>query len=214
LKGQDTGILDGPPIRYVLPGAEGWRTTNTWPVADAVHRSFALRADGVLADQHGEIGSRQLMTLVAGLHRAQASPTDPASSLTWTSEPLERDLDIVGEIELRLDAMSTAIDTAWIVVLHEIDIGDVADDVTAGYLRASLREVDETSSRTGAPVLPCRTAQVVPLGEWVAYRIPMVVNARRFKAGHRMRLCLTSDDQDPATPAMRGSGMRAWARAV
>jgi predicted acyl esterase len=28
--------------------------------------------------------------------------------------------------------------------------------ITAGYLRASLREVDENASRPGAPTLPCR----------------------------------------------------------
>ena len=34
LKGQDTGILEGPRFRYVLPGAEGWRTADTWPMPD------------------------------------------------------------------------------------------------------------------------------------------------------------------------------------
>jgi len=29
LKGQETGILEGPRFRYVLPGAEGWRATVT-----------------------------------------------------------------------------------------------------------------------------------------------------------------------------------------
>ena len=28
LKGRDTGIMDGPPIRYCLPGAEEWRTAH------------------------------------------------------------------------------------------------------------------------------------------------------------------------------------------
>ena len=36
----------------------------------------------------------------------------------------------------------------------------------------------------------------------VQYRIPLVPNARRFAAGHSMRLVLTSDDHDPATPAI------------
>ena len=35
LKGSDTGILEGPRIRYVLPGAEGWREADTWPCPDA-----------------------------------------------------------------------------------------------------------------------------------------------------------------------------------
>ena len=42
----------------------------------------------------------------------------------------------------------------------------------------------------------------MPIGEDVAYRIPLVPNARRFNAGHRIRLILTSDDQDPDTPAI------------
>ncbi len=62
-----------------------------------------------------------------------------------------------------------------------------ATDVTAGCLRASLRAVDEAASRPGAPVLPCRTFEAVPIGECVRYRIPLVANARRFKAGHRIR---------------------------
>jgi predicted acyl esterase len=39
-----------------------------------------------------------------------------------------------------------------------------------------------------------RTAVPVPVGEKVTYRIPLVPNARRFAAGHRLRTILTSDD--------------------
>jgi len=74
--------------------------------------------------------------------------------------------------------------------------------VTAGYLRAGLRQVDEAESRIGAPVLPCRVFEAVPIGETVKYRIPLVANARRFKAGHQMRLTITSDDQTPGTLAL------------
>jgi predicted acyl esterase len=51
-------------------------------------------------------------------------------------------------------------------------------------------------------VLPCGHAQAVPIGEDVVYRIPLVPNARRFAAGHHIRLVLTSDDQDPSTPVI------------
>ncbi|MFZ0589708.1 MAG: hypothetical protein WAM39_04445, partial [Bryobacteraceae bacterium] len=60
--------------------------------------------------------------------------------------------------------------------------------LTIGYLRAGLREVDEEASRTGVPEVPCRTFRAVPIDEPVAYRIPMVANARRFKVGHCVRL--------------------------
>jgi hypothetical protein len=202
LKGRDTGILDGPRIRYVVPGAEGWHVADTWPLQNASHRPLALRADGALSDEEGASGSRTLMTLGAGLNRAQASVTDPPSNLTWTSEPLKNDLDVVGDIELELDAISTAADTAWIVILQDVDSTGAITNVTAGYLRAGLREVDEAASRAGVPELPCRGFQAVPVGELVHYRIPMVANARRFKTGNRVQLFLTSDDQDSHTPAL------------
>jgi uncharacterized protein len=201
LKGRDTGILEGPAIRYRLPGLEGWRTAERWP-PPSVHRELALRADGALGDAEGEAGARAYMTLGAGLARAQTSTADPPANLTWTSAPLEQDLDVAGHLELRLDASSTALDTAWIAILQDVDAEGHASDVTGGYLRASLREVDEAASRPGAPVVPCRKAELVPPGEVVHYRVPLVANARRFPAGHRVQLYLTSDDQDPATPAI------------
>ena len=78
---------------------------------------------------------------------------------------------------------ATAADTAWIATLQDVAPDGEVTDVTAGWLRASLREVDEAASAPGAPVLPCRTAVAVPIGEDVEYRIPLVPNARRFAAG-------------------------------
>ena len=49
LKGRDTGVMEGPPIRYQVPGVEGWRTTAEWPPPESRLTPFALCADGVLA---------------------------------------------------------------------------------------------------------------------------------------------------------------------
>lgn len=201
LKRGDTGILDGPAVRYVLPGAEGWRTSESWPPPGTFHE-LALRADGGLDDVEGDAGGRDLMTLGAGLGRAKPSAIDPPSALTWITQPLPEPLDVVGNIELRLVASSTAADTAWIVTLSDVSPDGTAEPVTAGWLRASLRAVDEAASRPGAPVLPCRHAEAVPVGVDVEYRIPLVPNARRFDTGHRIQIAITSDDQDPDTPAI------------
>ncbi len=204
LKGQDTGILDGRHFRYILPEAEGWRTTDAWPILEAVHHAYALRADGGLGEGEGDAGSRMYMNLGAGLNRPRASETDPPAFLRWTTQSLPHDLDLIGPIELQLDAACTAPDIAFIAVLQDVDENENATDVTAGYLRASLREVDEAASKLGAPVLPCRTFKAVPIGEKLRYRIALVPNARRFRAGHRLRLVLTSDDQSADTPALLG----------
>jgi predicted acyl esterase len=42
----------------------------------------------------------------------------------------------------------------------------------------------------------------VPIGQPVEYRIPLIHNARRFLAGHRIQLMLTSDDQPKDIPAL------------
>ena len=202
LKGQDTGILNGPHFRYVLPEAEGWRTSDTWPVSGAVHHAYALRADGGLSEDEGEVGSRTYMNLGAGLNRPRASETDPPLFLYWATPPLLLDLDVIGPIELHLDAICSAPDTAFIAVLQDVDQEANATNVTAGYLRAGLRGVDEAASKQGAPVLPCRIFEAVPIGERATYRIPLVPNARRFRAGHKLRLSLTTDDQNKDTPAL------------
>jgi uncharacterized protein len=202
LKGQDTGILEGPRFRYVLPETEGWRTSDVWPVREARHRSFTLRADAVLSEEEGESGSRTYMNLGGGLNRPRPSETDPPGMLQWTTPALGRDLDVTGTIELQLDAACTAPDTAFIAVLQDVDENGKAINVTSGFLRAGLREVDDTTSKPGAPSLRCDSFDTVPIGEKVRYRIAIVPNARRFKAGHKVRLCLTSDDQDSEKPAL------------
>jgi uncharacterized protein len=204
LKGRDTGILEGPRVRYQLRKgeADGWHTADTWPVPAASYHELALRADGKLSTEEGDAGQRTYMVLGAGLNRARASAADPPSSLAWETEPLAEDLDLLGNIELCLDATASAADTAWIVTLQDVAPDDTGADITAGYLRASLRVVDEKASTSGQPVLPCTSPETVPINEEVSYRIPIIGTGYRIAAGHRLRLALTSDDQDRSYPAM------------
>ena len=202
LKGRDTGIMDGPAVRNLLPGQDEWRTAEAWP-PPAEHRVFALAADGALGGDPNGATSRRYLCEGAGLNRMpNANPFPLPGLLSWDTVPLIEDTDVVGDIELRLHAASSASDTAWIAVLQDVDEDGKVIDVTAGFLRASLRAVDEQNSRPGAPTLPCRHAEVVPVGEPVEYRIPLVPNSRRFRAGHRIRLVLTSDDQPQDRPAI------------
>jgi hypothetical protein len=201
LKGRDTGILGGPHFRYVIPEIEGWRTTDKWPLPEVMSHAYALRADGTLGEDEGESGSRTYMNLGSGLNRPHPSETDPPLFLHWATPPLSYDLDLIGPFELQLDAACTAPDTAFIAVVQDVDEEENAVNITSGYLRAGLRQVDETASKPGAAVLPCLRFEPVPIGERVTYRIPLVPNARRFRAGHKLRLSLTTDDQNKDTPA-------------
>ncbi|RBY78688.1 peptidase S15 [Geodermatophilus sp. TF02-6] len=188
LKGRDTGIMHGPPIRYVVSGADGWRTAEHWPPKSEL-TEVRLSADATLGYDAG-----------AGC-RCYDSAT---GHLTWVSAPLDEDLDVVGHAELALTATTTATDTGWIVLLEDVAPDGTATSITQGWLRAALREVDEQASVPGRPVLPLRDAVPVPPGEPVDYRIPLVATARRFAAGHRIRLTVSSNDAGPDSRPMLG----------
>ena len=203
LKGRDTGIMDGPPIRYVIPETTDWRTADQWPPAESCPTSYSLRADGTLSSTPGDAGRRSYLYFPTDSGRPRnANPPGLPDRLTWVSEAATEPLDIVGDIELELDATISALDTAWIAVLSDLAPDGTAVPITAGWLRAALRAVDEAASRPSRPVLPLREPQAVPTGEVVHYRIPMVPNARRIVPGHRLQLTIASADEGKDGPTM------------
>jgi predicted acyl esterase len=206
LKGADTGITDGPPIRYMLTRAEEWHATDVWPPPETALQSLALRWDGLLSDTEGTLGRRDFLCITRQFEQGPEAnpPEDLAPHLQWESEPLERDLDVVGNIEVQLDAMLSTSDGAWIATLLDVAPDGTAEIITAGWLRASLRTVNDVASRPGAPVLDCRAPIAVPPHEQVAYRIPIVATAHRFPAEHRIGLVIAGDDQASTSPTIMG----------
>jgi len=122
--------------------------------ANAVKPRPARRAGGRSEDEC-EPGCRTYMNLGGGLNHPRSSETDPPSFLRRTTPPLTHDLDLVGPIELQLDAACTAPDTASTAILRDADEEGKAAYITAFALRAGLRKLDEVASEPGAPVLPC-----------------------------------------------------------
>lgn len=203
LKGRDTGIVEGDPVRYWLPGDDSFHTAPTWPPSSML-TDFYLGANGLLATEPANENT-SYEYIPRTLTRPKGAPTPPRpSQITWRTPQLREPIDVVGYIELELVAAITASDTNWIATIQDISpTGDV-EDITAGWLRATARAVDDDASRPGHPVLPCKELLPVPPGEWVTYRIPLVANARRFNSGHRISLTLSSDDTSTEGPAIMG----------
>ncbi|HTX59460.1 MAG TPA: CocE/NonD family hydrolase [Verrucomicrobiae bacterium] len=189
IKRRATGILDGPPVRYVVSGAPdaNWRTSATWPPPESIATSFALRADGALAMDEGASGSRCYVYRSPALAHAPASAP---SLLAWSTPPLASDLYLAGPVELELRAASSGGDTAFIAVLQDVGPDESIVDVTMGCRRAAISD-DGTQLRA------------VPAEEPQTYRIALVDNARCFRAGRSIRLILRGDDSG-SPPAMMG----------
>ena len=157
----------------------------------ALPKRFKTRVDGFEA------------TLYSGVP-GNANPPELPAMLIWETRAFDAHFEFAGAIELTLEARITALDTSWIAVLYDAPPDGQPEAITAGWLRAAFLGVDEKRSAPGAPVPDCRTPRAVPVGERVSYRIPVVPNARRIPAGHRLRLVIASADETDKTPTVLG----------
>ena len=124
--------------------------------------------------------------------------------LTFTSAPLENDLEVTGPIVLKLFASSTAIDTQFIVKLSDQQPQDDAarkageqpafTPVSKGWLKASHREKDEKRSTPERPFYTHTNPQPLTPGEIYAFDIEVLPISYVFKKGHRIRLELANGD--------------------
>jgi hypothetical protein len=101
--------------------------------------------------------------------------------LCYTSEELDRDLDVVGPIEMVLYAASSAKDTDFIVRLSDVYPNGKAIFLAEGMLRARYR-----GSVAGESV------ELLEPNEVAEYRIRCYPAANVFRRGHRLRLDVTS----------------------
>jgi putative CocE/NonD family hydrolase len=101
--------------------------------------------------------------------------------LCYTSEELDRDLDVVGPIEMLLYAASSAKDTDFIVRLSDVYPNGKAIFLAEGMLRARYR-----GSAAGESV------ELLEPNEVAEYRIRCYPAANVFRRGHRLRLDVTS----------------------
>jgi len=101
--------------------------------------------------------------------------------LCYTSDELDRDLEVIGPIEMVLYAASSAKDTDFIVRLSDVYPNGKAIFLAEGMLRARYRGSVEGES-----------VELLEPDEVAEYRIRCYPAANVFKRGHRLRLDVTS----------------------
>ncbi len=120
LKGQDTGIGEGAPIRYYLEGADEWYAADTWPLPETQWVDLFLSANGKLTPHEPVDAAAQTYEFMLSIV-SRAKNTRPGTlprQLTWETLPFTQNMDLMGPIVLHLEASSTAPDTDWIVKLY------------------------------------------------------------------------------------------------
>jgi putative CocE/NonD family hydrolase len=211
LKGEEHGLDDEPPVKIFVMGVDQWREEEDWPLPDTVYQRLYLRSGGHANTLHGDgaltweppakepcdryrydprnpVPTCGGATLLPGaLAAVNAGPRDQravegrADVLVYTTAPLEHDLELIGPVTLTLFAASSAQDTDFTGKLSDVYPDGRAMLLTDGILRARYR-------RSAARPEPLRPGKVYEL------QIDLVATANVFKAGHAIRLEVSSSN--------------------
>ncbi|MEV6171962.1 CocE/NonD family hydrolase [Streptomyces sp. NPDC051954] len=153
---------------YEMPH-HGWRQFTAWPPTEARETRWVPAPGGAL----GTVTGRQ--------PPSEAEFETHGQGVRFTTEPLERDVTMVGNAVLTLQAAFSADDGHIAVVLEDVDEHGEAVRVTQGWLKASHRDGHEHQ----VPVVP-GTFHDVQVTLWPAHH--------RIVAGHSLRMTVSSQD--------------------
>jgi hypothetical protein len=205
LKGIDTGIMDEPPVRVYLMGAERWLEGDTWPLPNTEYSRYYLRSgpappsdslnDGLLLpeapgsespDEYVHDPYDPIPTI--GGHGGyqgiwETGPLDqrPAEArmLTFTTQTLEEDLPVVGEIRARFFASSSVVDTDFVLTITDVYPDGYSAVLRQNGVRARYRLSEEEDS-------------LLDPGQVYEFTLTLDGIANLFKKGHRIRVGIAS----------------------
>lgn len=198
---KDEPAEDDAPVRVFVMGRNRWRDEDEWPPSRARATRWHLHDTGGLAERAPETGaegrsylhdpSTPVPTVGGGTllppdfrrgATTQEELLDRSDVLVFTSEVLERPLEVAGGIRAELWAATSAHDADWVVKLCDVHPGRRTFNVCDGIVRASLRDPSWTTPRPVEPLEPVR------------YEVDLGSTAMVFAAGHRLRVLVMSSD--------------------
>ena len=190
---------DWPTVTYYLMGANEWRVASDWPVPEAEQIAFYLGSGGTLTTQpprqpsspdHYTYDPHNPTPTVGGSIVSWLYPPGSVDVSTvqqrpdvrvYTTPPLEQDFDVVGPLRMILYARSSALDTDFVARLSDVFPDGRAIQIQSGILRARYRKL------AGEP-------ELLEAGRIYRFEIDLWPTANRFKAGHRLRVDISSAD--------------------
>lgn len=211
LKSINNGVETEPSVQYYLVGKNEWINSRKWPPENAVYQNFYIHSSGGDAALNGSGTLDAEVPAGEKPDRYVFDPHDPApflidvsenemnvpgnykdvdlrkDVLVYTSSPLKEDLTIAGNIYGEIYAASSARDTDWVIRLEDVDNVGNSIRLVDGILRARYRNSFEKP-------------ELLEPGKIEKYQIRMEKTANMFKAGHSIRVTITSGAKDLAFP--------------
>jgi putative CocE/NonD family hydrolase len=194
LKGEKNGLDREKPVAVFVMGENAWREEDDWPLARRVETPYYLRSGGKLSlelpagDERPDTYEYDPLDPVVDPRGAVQGPYDQSpletrkDILVYETAPLSNDLEVTGHVEVELFVSSSAKDTDFVVRLL-----DVHPDGRAFNLMSPTVEVLRARYRNGEDRI-----DLLEPGKVVPIRITRLVTSNLFRAGHRIRIHVTS----------------------
>jgi len=215
-------------ITYYTLGADRWSTTTTWPPDGFTNTDWYLREDGQLSTTAPALRAGADPYVVnfeatTGRHNRwytnggagdvvyQDRREEDLRLLTYTSDALERDMEITGHPLVTLFVRSTRGDGAFIVYLEDVAPDGRVTYITEGQLRAVMRRTtDEPPPYTKfGPHRTERRPDAWPLvpGQVAELGFDLWATSALFRRGHRIRIAIAGADRDTFLRYPRDGGV-------
>ncbi len=199
----------GKRVKIFVMGLNQWREEDEWPLARAKSTKYFLnshgaansvRGDGSLSATSPSAESADTFTYdpakpvptiggplccdpehLAPGPKDQRTVEDRSDVLIYSTPPLDHDVEVTGPVQLQLYASSSAVDTDFTAKLVDVYPDGSAFNLAEGIVRAKYRN----SQASAEGLVP---GKVYPL------TIDLVATSNLFRAGHRIRLEVSSSN--------------------
>lgn len=211
LKGIQNGIDKTPTVEYYTVGDNEWKTANNWPVESSKPTAIYLTSNGHANTSSGdgklvfeEVSDEKFdeyaydpknpSTFIIDMSENEIGvPEDYTEEekrddiLCYTTDTLEEDLIITGDIDVELYISSDAVDTDFMVRITDVDKNGKSIKLADGIISAKYRNSFDKAEY---------------LEKDKVYKINILTTkiSNTFKKGHKIRFTVTSSAKNFVFP--------------
>ena len=209
LNDANNGSVDDAPVRIFVMGDDAWRDEQEWPLARAVETIYFVHSSGKANSKHGDGSLSTVSPQSEAPDVYLYNPDNPVPTtggalccnpyfaangaydqnaveerqdvLVYSTPPLEKDTEVTGPVTVTLWASTSTTDTDFTAKLVDVCEAGCARNLTDGIIRARYRD-----SMSNPTLLEPNRAYCYEIDLWATSNV--------FKAGHRIRLEVSSSN--------------------
>ncbi|MFB3923400.1 MAG: CocE/NonD family hydrolase [Terriglobia bacterium] len=209
LKGTSNGAESEKPVKIFVMGSNRWREETDWPLTRAAKTRYFLHSSGKANALSGDGALTSAAPQSEPADRFVYDPADPVPTiggplccdaphlapgprdqrpaearqdvLVFTTPAFKEDFEVTGPVSLELYGSSSAVDTDFTGKLVDVWPNGFAQNLTEGILRMRYRNSREKP-------------EFMNPGEVYKFTIDLWATSNVFKAGHKLRLEISSSN--------------------